>query len=381
MNRARLFIFLSLFILCFSPIGHAETIEDQSRPPDLFFRAVVLEIHEEQRDESVSEEQRISGIFEKNLQLLKVRITSGPDEGKEIEITHDITFIQSDAEKAQVGETIVVGKDQTLGDDAYYFVDKYRLPSLAILVAAFLALAVYFGRIRGLASLFGLAFSIFVLAKFVVPRILAGGDPFTTSLLGALAIATLSLYLAHGLRMRTHIAVASTLITLGITLILGEAAVHFGKLFGFGSEEAFYIQFAQIETVNLRGLLLGGIIIGVVGVLDDITTTQSAAVDEIAKANPSLPFHELYKRGLSVGREHISSLVNTLVMAYVGASMPLFLLFSVNNNQPAWLTINSEIIAEELVRTLVGSAALILAVPICTFIAAQIFSRRAKNKA
>ncbi|HYC80108.1 MAG TPA: YibE/F family protein, partial [Candidatus Binatia bacterium] len=129
--------------------------------------------------------------------------------------------------------------------------------------------------------------------------------------------------------------------------------------------------------LNLRGLLLGGIILGVLGVLDDITTAQSAAVYEIRRANPALPFKELYSRGLSIGREHISSLVNTLFLAYAGASLPLFLFFTAGDHpQPFWVTLNSEFIAEELIRTLVGSVALMLAVPITTFLAAYYFSRR-----
>jgi uncharacterized membrane protein len=125
----------------------------------------------------------------------------------------------------------------------------------------------------------------------------------------------------------------------------------------------------------MRGLLLGGIILGALGVLDDITTAQAAAVDELHRANPSLDARELYRRGLSVGREHITALVNTLFLAYAGASLPLFILFTIYNEVPVWVALNSEFVAEEVVRTLVGSMALILAVPITTAAAATIVSR------
>jgi uncharacterized membrane protein len=151
--------------------------------------------------------------------------------------------------------------------------------------------------------------------------------------------------------------------------------VAIGKLFGLGSEEAIYLQLVPLEQLNLQGLLLGGIILGALGVLDDITTAQSAAVDELRKANPALGARELYRRGLSVGTEHITSLVNTLFLAYAGASLPLFILFTIYNDMPLWVTLNSEFIAEEIVRTVVGSVALILAVPITTAAAAAIFSR------
>lgn len=198
------------------------------------------------------------------------------------------------------------------------------------------------------------------------------------SMIGALVIALFSIYLAHGLNRRTTIALISTLLTLGIASGLAILFVKAGKLFGLGSEEAFYIQqLGSLADLNLQGLLLGGIILGALGVLDDITTAQTAAVYEIKRANSALTVRELYNRGISVGREHISSLVNTLFLAYAGASLPLFLFFTVGGStQPLWVTLNSEFIAEEVVRTLVGSIALMLAVPITTFLAANYFGNR-----
>jgi uncharacterized membrane protein len=134
-----------------------------------------------------------------------------------------------------------------------------------------------------------------------------------------------------------------------------------------------FLQFGQLQQVNLRGLLLGGIIIGCLGVLDDITTAQTAAIDEIGKANPKMTFKELHRAGISVGREHIASLINTLALAYVGASLPLLLLFTVQEESPFWVVLNSEFLAEEIIRTLVGSSTLLFAVPITTWLAAYFF--------
>jgi len=144
------------------------------------------------------------------------------------------------------------------------------------------------------------------------------------------------------------------------------------KLLGNGSEQAYFIQAGYFGSINLQGLLLGGIIIGTLGVLNDITTAQAATVEEIHLANNQLSFRRLYQKGSSVGREHIASLINTLVLTYVGVSLPLFLLFSVNG-QSLWTVLNSSTIAEEIVRTLVGSMALILAVPVTTVLAAYYF--------
>ena len=133
------------------------------------------------------------------------------------------------------------------------------------------------------------------------------------------------------------------------------------------------------NSIDVRGLLLGGILIGVLGVLDDITTAQAAAIEEISLANDKLGFRELYRRGISIGKEHIASLVNTLVLAYVGASFPVVLLYMLHKNIPMWLLLNSNFIAEEIIRTVVGSTALVLAVPLTTVMSAYFFSQKSNG--
>jgi uncharacterized membrane protein len=187
------------------------------------------------------------------------------------------------------------------------------------------------------------------------------------------------MFLAHGFNKQTTLAFGSTLITLIGAAILSVIFVSLTRLTGAGTEEAFYLQFGSLEKLNLQGLLLGGIMIGVLGVLDDITTGQTAAVYEIHKADPKLKLADLYKRGINVGKEHIASLVNTLVLAYAGASLPLFLIFNLNDSIPLWVNLNSEFIIEEIIRTLVGSTALVLAVPISTFIAARSLTQPPKH--
>jgi uncharacterized membrane protein len=263
------------------------------------------------------------------------------------------------------------------GEPAYYISDEYRLGPLALIFAAFFGLAVLFGRLKGFTSALGMLFSVAVIGLFVVPRIAAGSDPLAVTLVGSLVIAVVSLLVAHGLNRRTAVALVATVLTLGAAAALAYAFVEFASLMGLGSEEAGYLQLVGLDRINLKGLLLGGIIIGTLGVLDDVTTAQSAAVEEIGRADPTLGPAELYRRGISIGGEHIASLVNTLVLAYAGASLPLFLLFTAGiASQPWWVVLNSEFIAEEVVRTLVGSSALILAVPLSTAIAARVFGRK-----
>jgi uncharacterized membrane protein len=366
----RALVAVAALIVLFTIAGPAFGQEiPQVPPPDEFFRGVVLAVLSE-------DAQTIAGASQIE-QTVSVRL-DGARSGAVVQATYTDVMGAERARVLRAGDRVVVARAQDLGQTAYYVVDRYRLPPLIMIALLFVVMTVALSRLRGLSSIVGLAITVVVLVQFIVPRILAGENPLVISVGGALVIAFVSIYLAHGFNRRTTIAVISTLITLGIAATLAIAFVSLASLFGAGSEEAFYLQLG-LQVVNLRGLLLGGIILGALGVLDDITTGQAAAVQEISLANPALGPRELYRRGLSVGTEHITALVNTLFLAYAGASLPLFILFTVNVDQPMWVTVNSEFVAEEIVRTLVGSSALVLAVPITTLLAARLL--RAKSQA
>jgi uncharacterized membrane protein len=341
--------------------------QNQPSSPDRYLRGRVLEILEEREQDIIAENQFV--------QIVRVRLRGVPADVAEVRA--EFSDVAADpARRLRPGDGVVVAAADEEGGTVYYVVDRYRMPALGLAVGLFFALAVLLSRGRGITAILGLGITALVLARFIVPAIIGGGNPLVVSLVGALVIVFASIYLAHGFSLRTSIAVGSTLVTLVIAWVLAIVFVGLANLFGLGSEEAFYLQLAPVEQLNLRGLLLGGIILGALGVLDDITTAQAAAVDELRKANPALTVQELYRRGLSVGTEHITSLVNTLFLAYAGASLPLFILFTIYNETPLWVALNSEFVAEEIVRTLVGSIALILAVPITTVAAAIILSRR-----
>ncbi len=308
-------------------------------------------------------------------QVSRILITSGVEKGQTIDIEHAESTLAG-APKVELGDRVVIVKITTDGAADYYLADKWRLPALGGLLVAFLLLILVLARWQGIRSIIGLAISIGVIGWFVVPQIIAGQNPILISIIGAIFIMLVSLYTAHGFNLRTSIALGSTAITFVIAAILAAIAVSLCQLFGLGSDDTLTLQLAPGAAINLKGLLLGGIILGTLGVLDDITTAQAAVVDELHSANPSLNHQELYRRALSVGREHISSLVNTLFLAYAGASLPLFLAIVVNRTQPLWTVINSEAVAEEIVRSLVGSITLVLAVPITTALAAAIISKR-----
>ncbi len=302
-------------------------------------------------------------------QEFDVKIMSGDDKDKIVSIAKGDYSIVTEEQKLDIGDRVVL----TNKEEGFYVVDRYRLGALAGIVCFLVAFAVIFGKGRGFMSLVGLAFSFFVILKFIVPQILNGQNPLIVSLVGGSLISVFSIYLSHGLKKRTTLAVISTILTFICAIGISAFFVSWANLFGVSSEEVVFLH-VGLGSVDLRGLLLGGMLIGILGILDDVTTSQCATVEEIYKANNQTSFSKLYKQGISVGREHMASMINTLALAYAGVSLPLFLLFTFNDNQPLWTIINSEFIAEEIVRTVAGCCALILAVPISTILSTYFYT-------
>jgi uncharacterized membrane protein len=292
------------------------------------------------------------------------------------------TFDYSSAPRARSvreGDQVIVGKgaepqgEPTPGaspPSPYFFVDFDRRVPLLALGVLFSIVVIALSRWRGLAALAGLGVSLIVLAKFVLPAILEGREPLAVAVVGGAAIMFLALYLAHGLSAATTTAVLGTLASLFLTATLALLFVDLSAFTGLGSEEAAFLQISQ-QQVNLEGLLLASIIIGTLGVLDDVTVTQASAVWELQRANPGYGLRNLFGAGIRIGRDHIASTVNTLVLAYAGASLPLLILFSVSDRALDQV-VNTEIVAEEVVRTLVGSIGLVASVPITTGLAALV---------
>lgn len=265
----------------------------------------------------------------------------------------------------QILVTISPGPD---GMPAAGFADFIRTREMAILAGLFVLFILLVSRWKGLRGLLGMAFSFVVILRFILPQILAGRDPVLISIIGSLGLLATTLYLVYGWSWKTHTAVAGTLLALVITGLLAAFSVSFTRLTGTGSEESLFLQQYLGQPINLQGLLLGAMIIGALGVLDDLTISQVSAVFELKGANPKLEMADLYRRAMVIGQDHVAATVNTLVLAYVGASLPMFLLFSLLA-EPLALAVNRAFVAEEIVRTLVGSLGLISAVPITTGLA------------
>lgn len=274
------------------------------------------------------------------------------------------------------GTQVVLSNQQITPDHReIVLADVYRLPTVMWLTVLFAVIVVVIGRMRGLSAITGMAVSILILVKYIIPQILDGANPLVISLFGSLLIGGITLYISHGWKIKSHIALASIIAALILVAVLSYISVQTAQLVGLGSEEAYYLQFGDTAKINLQGLLLGGIILGALGVLDDITVSQVSVVFQLRAAKKDISFPELYKRSLEVGKDHVASLVNTLVLAYAGANLPLFLLFMLNKQTPQWVILNSEIIVEEIIRTLTGSIGLVLAVPVATFLAAFVALR------
>ncbi len=251
----------------------------------------------------------------------------------------------------------------------YQFADRERRSVLAWATIAFALAVIALGRWRGLAALGGLGLSVIVILWLVLPGILNGAPPVLVALVGASVIAFGALYLTHGFQRLTDVALIGTLSALGLTAVLSGLVLTVARISGFSSEEAIFLSF--FEGVDIRGLVLAGTVLGAAGALDDVTVTQASAVNEIWRANPNTTSRELFRRGLAVGRDHIAATVNTLLLAYAGASLPLLVLFVISGQELS-VVANSETVAIEIIRTLVGSIGLVSAVPVTTWLAARV---------
>ena len=274
------------------------------------------------------------------------------------------------------GDRIVVGYEPST--DFYFYADQDRRVTLWVLAGIFAVFVLVLGRYRGLRALVSMVITGAVLVAFVAPSILDGHDPLLVAVVAASVIAIAGFYLTHGFTPTTTIALTGTLASLALTL--GISAVFFtaARFTGFATEEGAILSFVS-EGIDLSSLLLAGAMIGALGALDDVTVTQAATVAELRRSNPAMRVSQLVTAGLRVGRAHIASTINTLLLAYVGASMPLLLLFAVSDQ--SWVMVaNSELIAVEIARTLCGSMGLVAAVPLTTALAAAIGGRREQGE-
>lgn len=315
---------------------------------------------------------------EKPCLTAEVALTDGAASGSAVRLT---VPIEPSTPRFSAGDKVVLAYNGANPRDAssYQLVDFQRGLPLAVLAALFAIAVVVLGRWQGVAALGALVLSFLVLVMFVLPAILAGENPLLVAIVGAGAIMFVALYLTHGLSARTSAAVLGTMVSLA--LIGALSAIFSAAASLTGLDESTSTLIASLgHGIDARGLLLAGIVIGSLGVLDDVTVTQTSAVWELRRANPKLGWRELYLAGLRIGRDHVGSAVNTLVMAYAGAALPVMLYSSISGVGLGPI-LGAQDVAQEIVRTLAGSVGIVAAVPVTTVLAALIASREVPVKA
>lgn len=298
------------------------------------------------------------------VQILDVELSGGD----EITVENDNTVSGITRQFVEGDKVVVIHYQPLEGEGIYYITDYVRSSALLWLFLLFIATVVLVTRWRGLGSLMGMFLSFVIIFKFILPNILTGSSPVLSVIIGTFFIVPLTFYSAHGVNRKTSVAVAGTFISLIFTGILAVIFTNFGHLTGLASEEALYLQMDTRGLIDFKGLVLAGIIISVLGILDDITVSQASVVQQLKGLMKKSSFMETYKKAMSIGRDHIWSMVNTVILVYTGASLPLLLLF-LDHSQPFLEVINYEFMAKEVVQTLVGSIGLIIAVPITTALA------------
>lgn len=309
-------------------------------------------------------------------QILRITLHSTDQHNQDLMIQHgavptvnfteyqngDIVYVRFNQDLLSLAKTEVIDSSQA------QIVGYSRENTLKLILVIFLVVVLVVNGFKGIRSIASLILSFIVIFMLVLPLILQNLNPVLVTALLSVLIIPITFYLSHGWKKKTHVAVAATVFALIVSSLLAATFIRTTHLTGFSSEEAGFIRVEQ-EQLNLRGLLLAGIIIGLLGTLDDITITQAGLVFSLKKNNPKLKLKELYQQSMEIGQDHITSMVNTLVLVYTGASMPLMLLF-VNNPHPLGYVLSQELVVEEIVRTLVSSIGLILAAPLTSFLAA-----------
>lgn len=347
-----------------------------------FCIASAQEVYEELKETVTAEVTEILGEETRGIegtdattyvQQVEAQITSGTQRERTVVFENELVPLKE-------GDTVYLNYVKTINGDEYFlFKDFKRHTELMMLVVLFAALLIYFARMQGVRALLSLGLSIGAILFVLVPAILNGFNPALVSAGIAGVILALVLFLTHGINPRSIIAFLGTFASVLITCVIAWFWVDITRLTGFGSDASVYLNFSTNGTLDFAGLLLGSIIIGILGVLDDVSITQASVVQELKHANHALSARELYMRAINVGKDHVGSLVNTLALAYIGVSLPLVLLFATADASLA-LTLNQEVVAAELVRIVVGSIGLILAIPITTLIAAYWYGTHAVDE-
>ena len=346
------FVLIGLMLPC-TEVLVAQTIQEDLQG---IWRARVVSIESESKTTIPGTET------EALIQNIQAELLEGEKIGQIVRVENDFLSLE-------VGDKFFLNYLITLdGNEIYTVADADRRGALIFFMILFAAVILFFGGKQGLRSLLALFGSLFIISYALIPSLTLGFPPVLTSVTIAVVILFLGIFLTHGWNRESLVAFLGTCSAVLITGILATFAVDASKLSGFASDESVFLNMQTGGTLDFAGLLLGGIIIGILGVLDDIAVTQAAVVRELFYTDKNLSRKEAYTRAIRVGKEHVGALVNTLALAYAGTSLPLLLLFYKSEASAGFL-LNSELFATEIIRTIIGSIGLVLTVPITTGLA------------
>ena len=373
-GKLKLAIFALVFLAFFgltNSLVNAQTDQPQPSQPQVsrpqFYKAVVVDFKNSQQDGQ-------------DFQQVKARILEGDLKNQIIDLEHGKYYALTENLKVVKGERVVLVKISNNGQDIILIADKYRLDNALVALIALLLLAIFLTGFKGLASLVGLGTGLFILVYYITPQLISGYDPLRIVLLGGLVIVAFCISMSNGFNKQTLVASVASLLTFSTVTLLANLFLNLLKLNAAASKEAFLLQSSQMANADLKGLILGGTVFGVLGTLSYVTCNQVNAVYEMKKVKDIITPRELFINSIKSGKEHIIPLIGILVIAYVSLSLPLFILFKTSQDQPFWFVLNNELFIEEMVRILAAVATLTLALPVASLLSSYVVSyKKAAN--
>ncbi len=312
-----------------------------------------------------------------NVLKARIRLLDGARKGDIVSLEQSILTGESTVEYSKGDKVLLTQSKDLDGKETFYITDFHRTDSLLILFGLFVLVTFVVAGLHGLRAVVSMFFSFIIISKITLPLIVNGSDPVFVTTITAIILIPAIFYISHGFTKKANIAIIGVLISIVITTFLTRFFVDFSHITGLTDDNTIFLQFFNGGNFDLKSIYIAGVIISLSGILDDATISQVSIVEQLVQLNKKMKGYSLYQKAMSVGKDHISSMVNTLVLVYAGSSLPLLLIF-LNSEYPIGQLVNLEIITEEIVRTLVGSIGLILAIPITTYIAARNYTQNQK---
>lgn len=359
----RLFTIFTLLFCILIPLSHSRAQEEAPVLPT-FYPVVVTDVT------PYNPPLEDGTLGNSDASVVTMRVNGTQDKGKTIEALWSNNDQTTRNFKVKSGDKLIATCTTIENQESCSIVSQQRNTGLVLLLLLFIGATWAVTRTHGLRAILSMVIGLAVILFAIVPLIVRGYPPLIVTLLGGITIIVPTLYISHGYKMKSHIALGSIFTMTIVIGILSLIFSHTLQLMGMGSEEALYLS----RDINLQSVLLSAILLGTLGVIDDLALTQISIINELYHSNPQLSAASLYRRAMKIGQDHISSVINTLFLAYAGVSLPLLILIQ-QSQLPAFVALQQEQIATEIMRTIVGTIGLILVVPLSSYITARVIVR------